>query len=254
MGLMVVNGKQFPVDLVVFDKDGLMFKSQGFWVELAETRMRMMREEVSAEICAKWAKIFGVSMEDGHAVWIDPKGTFATASPAEEIAVTAGIIIEFTGLNWAEARALAVKIFTAADDRLDLRRALRPQEGFPEIFERLRAAGIPYAVATSDTRDRVHSSLEMFGAQLPPEELIVTPENVKRGKPNPDMLQVCEKVSGIPAARMVMVGDSFVDVQMAYEAGAIGVGIPETDEMREKMGSFATVIVNSLNDLTFVAE
>ena len=48
---------------------------------------------------------------------------------------------------------------------------------------------------------------------------------------------------------IAMVGDSIVDVEMAKNAGAIGIGIPEHEEMKQKMCGIASEIVDSLEDI-----
>jgi len=55
----------------------------------------------------------------------------------------------------------------------------------------------------------------------------------------------------IPAAQLVMVGDSYVDVEMARRAGAVGIGIPETETMRAQMEEMGVIVVNSLDEICF---
>lgn len=251
---MLIEGVQYPVGLAVFDKDGLMFKSQQFWKELGESRLHLLYERLPADVCERWSNVFGVRERNGIVEYVDPKGAFAVASPAEEVAVTAGLIIDSLGWTWTDARALAVDVYAKADKELDLSKALMPQDGLLQIFEKLNEAGIPYAVATSDTRDRVNRSMRLFGIEPPTADYIIAPENVKRGKPFPDMLLLASQRSSVPTEHIVMIGDSYVDVQMAHEAGAIGIGIPETDEMRDKMRPFATKILHSLNEIEFIKE
>lgn len=251
MAYMLIGVKRYPVGLVVFDKDGLMFRSQQFWKELGESRLRLMYQILPADMCAKWAKVFGAVEKNGTIEYVDPKGILATAPPKEETAITAGMVVDALGWNWADARALAARIFDSSDSEFDLKRALMPQRGLTEIFEKLKEADIPYAVATSDTTDRVNTSMRMFGLEPPEEELIITPENVKRGKPFPDMLFMLSERTSVPAEKIVMIGDSYVDVQMAREAGAVGIGVPETEEMRERMRPFATEIIESLSEINF---
>ena len=91
------------------------------------------------------------------------------------------------------------------------------------------------------------ASFELVGEEPP--ELIVVPEMVEHGKPAPDMLLYISEAAGVPAERIAMIGDSYVDVKMAKNAGAFGIGVPETEEMRETMLSYTTAVVNSLNDI-----
>ena len=247
MGTLIVNGTEKEISLVTFDKDGLMFRSQPFWSHLGEVRVNALRPHLPEEGIAEWIRVFGLTVSEGTVTYTDPKGTLAVAAPREERAVTAGMLVKYLSLPWAKARDLADAVFTEADEAMDLHKALVPAEGFPDILRRLRAAGIGYAVATSDTRERVLASFELVGEEPP--EIIVFPEMVEHGKPAPDMLRYVSETSGVPLGRIAMVGDSYVDVKMAHAAGSFGIGVPETEEMREAMKPYTTAIVGSLNDI-----
>ena len=247
MAQIKVNQEKHTISLMVFDKDGLMFKSQAFWIELGNERIRQLKKHLGNEAVEEWARFFGLTLENGLVTYADPKGTLAVASPAEEIAVTAGILARYLPANWAKALEIAREVFVIADRDLDLKKAIVPQDGFPHIFERLRRAGIPYAVATSDIKARLVSSLALVGETAP--EIVVVPDMVAKGKPAPDMLNMVSQLSGIPTSEMAMVGDSYVDVKMAQAAGALGIGVPETEEMRAHMREFTSAIVNSLDDI-----
>lgn len=80
-------------------------------------------------------------------------------------------------------------------------------------------------------------------------KFVVTIDDVERGKPDPDMLWWIQKRTKIPMENIAMVGDSIVDVEMAKNAGAIGIGIPEHEEMKQKMCGIASEIVDSLEDI-----
>lgn len=250
MAQIKVNQEMHTISLMVFDKDGLMFKSQAFWIELGNERIRQLKKHLGNDAVKEWARFFGLTLENGLVTYADPKGTLAVASPAEEIAVTAGILARYIPTNWAKALEIARGVFINADHDLDLNKAIVPQKGFPRIFERLRQAGIPYAVATSDTKERLESSLALVGETAP--EMVVVPNMVAKGKPAPDMLNLISKLSNIPAQEIAMVGDSYVDVKMAQAAGSLGIGVPETEEMRTQMQEYTSAIVNSLDDIEIV--
>ena len=213
--------------------------------------MEKLRRLGSEELVKVWARAFGVKTGDGvHVEDVDATGILAVASPAEEITATAALMVQVLQLRWTEARDHANEVFLAADEELALSKALKPRPGFPRIMERLRACGIPYGVATSDTAERTMDSFRLFDD---PDALsfIVCPKDVKRGKPNPDMLEEVSRRLDIPAAQLVMVGDSYVDVEMARRAGAVGIGIPETETMRAQMEEMGVIVVNSLDEICF---
>lgn len=249
MASVIVNGKTYEADLFVFDKDGLMFDSQTFWVEIANARIRAISKRCTNEQVLTWASRMSVETEirDGRicAVRVDPVGILAVAPPPEETVILAGFLVEMLGLVWHEARTLAAKLFEESDRDLDLSRALRPQPGFEAIMARLRELGVPYGVATSDTVARTKASMEMYDCweQV---RFVVTADDAGQNKPAPDMLQYISKQQNVPLNRIVMIGDSYVDVQMARAAGSIGIGVTDSAEMREKMAPFADEIVDTL--------
>ena len=109
------------------------------------------------------------------------------------------------------------------------------------------AAGISVS-AISDTYDRTRDSMARYDC-WDKVRFVITPEEVERGKPNPDMLQFISGKTGVPLDRIIMFGDSYVDVQMAHAAGSVGIGVTTSPEMREKMAPYATEIVNSLEEI-----
>lgn len=249
--MVCVGERRYPAELLVFDKDGLLFQSQPFWCALASARLAAMRPAFSEATVQAWLRLIGVRCnENGVPVFIDPAGILALAPQAEEEAVLAAVIIEQTGGAWSEVRARVHDAFTTADETLNLSVALQPQPGFPEIFHRAHRAGLPLGVATSDTTARVRDSLSRFGADgfL---SFIVTPEDVASAKPAPDMLARIARDRGVSPGRIVMIGDSFVDTEMARAAGAIGIGVPETREMSLRMQNSASAIANTLDDIRF---
>ena len=245
------GGRSFDAAAFVFDKDGLLFESKQFWIALSEERMRQIRKLGSEELVMTWAKCFGVQTEDGITVSdVDPTGILAVASPGEEITATATLIVQVLKLRWTEARDHANDIFRQADEELELRKALKPRPGFPGIMERLRNCGVPYGVATSDTTERALESFRIFDN---PDALsfVICPRDVKRGKPHPDMLEEVSHRLNVPKEQLVMVGDSYVDVEMARRAGSVGIGIPETEQMRRQMQEMGVIVLDNLNQIRF---
>ena len=258
MGNVRINGHEYDIDMFVFDKDGLMFESRQFWIELAQARVRAAEKnhpELSKEFLNRWMNFCGCTCDISGDKCIvtdcSSLGILAVAPVPEEIISSAAFFAEHLNLAWPKARDLARDIFAVGDELFDLGASLKPRPGFPEIFHRLRAAGIPYGVATSDTKERVITSLDMFD-KFEYAKITVTVDDVEKGKPNPDMLLLISEKMGIALDKIAMLGDSYVDVAMAKAAGSVGIGIPEEESMRPKMEGVATEIVNSLNDIEFL--
>lgn len=250
MTILKLRDQEFEVEAIVFDKDGLLFDSQHFWKHLALMRMECL-SRISGFPMREWLNLFGVEYEDDQVVRVDPYGIFAVATPQEEAIVTASLIRSSTSAQWGDCRRMAVSAFHDADREFNLLQALLPKKGFPDIFHRLREQGITYGIATSDELHRTRDSIDSFDS-YEALRFAITPVDVKRGKPSPDMLLLASKLVSVPLDKIMMIGDSVVDVQMAREAGCIGVGIPDDDEMSRKMESYADCIIDSLDEIEIV--
>lgn len=55
----------------------------------------------------------------------------------------------------------------------------------------------------------------------------------------------------VPTSQLAMVGDSYVDVEMARRAGAVGIGVPETEEMRCQMHELGAIVLEHLDQIQF---
>lgn len=76
-------------------------------------------------------------------------------------------------------------------------------------------------------------------------DFLVTPADVARGKPEPDMVNlVCHRLA-IPPGAVAVVGDAAVDLQMARAAGALAVAVPEVPEERPVLAPLADVVLAS---------
>jgi HAD superfamily hydrolase (TIGR01509 family) len=99
---------------------------------------------------------------------------------------------------------------------------IAPYPGIVELLQELRAAGVATAVATnSDSRSAsvvlgAHGLDALF-------DTVVTVDLVGGPKPNPEMIHVTLERLGLPAERVVFVGDSPGDMIAARGAGVVAV-------------------------------
>jgi HAD superfamily hydrolase (TIGR01509 family) len=98
-----------------------------------------------------------------------------------------------------------------------------PLPGAQELLATLEHRAVPFAIATSSA-DRVASAgLYVLGpgSGVP----IVTRDQVKRAKPDPDLFLAAAERLGVEARHTFVVGDSVWDLLAARRAGALGVGV-----------------------------
>ena len=246
------GGHEFSTELFVFDKDGLLFKSSTFWKGLVTARLKAFESLAGPDLIPGWAKLLGANIESGsngfYVEEVSATGCFALASPLEEMIATAGYLALQTGLSWNEAREASRDIFSLSDNLFDLESSLEPRKGFPGIFRRLREANVKYGIATSDTRERAIRSMDLFDDSSGL-AFIVTPEDVKHGKPDAEMILQISETTGVPTCNITVIGDSFVDVLMAKNAGAVGIGIPESREMAEQIRRYTDIVLTDLDEI-----
>jgi HAD superfamily hydrolase (TIGR01509 family) len=100
---------------------------------------------------------------------------------------------------------------------------VRPLPGARELLNVLAEEGVPHAIATSGRLDTARFSLEMLGVR--PELPVITRDQVRYAKPDPDLFLAAAERLGVPIQRCVVVGDSIWDLLAAQRARALGVGL-----------------------------
>jgi HAD superfamily hydrolase (TIGR01509 family) len=100
---------------------------------------------------------------------------------------------------------------------------VRPLPGAQELLTYLSQAGVPWAIATSGRRETAEPTLKIL--QLDGSAPVITRDEVRRAKPDPDLFLAAAQRLGVPITASVVVGDSVWDLLAARRAGALGVGL-----------------------------
>jgi HAD superfamily hydrolase (TIGR01509 family) len=100
---------------------------------------------------------------------------------------------------------------------------VRPLPGARELLATLTAGGVPWAIATSGRWDVAGPVLETL--DVPEVVPIVTRDQVRHAKPDPDLFLAAAERLGVDIESAVVVGDSIWDLLAARRARALGVGL-----------------------------
>ena len=100
---------------------------------------------------------------------------------------------------------------------------VRPLPGARELLAYLTEAGVPWAIATSGWMESARPALEMLN--VGPNAAIVTRDQVRHAKPDPDLFLAAARKLGVQIAASVVVGDSVWDLLAAQRARALSVGL-----------------------------
>jgi HAD superfamily hydrolase (TIGR01509 family) len=101
---------------------------------------------------------------------------------------------------------------------------IRPLPGARELLTTLSEAGIPWAIATSGRMETAAPNLAALGVD-PAQRPVVTRDQVKYAKPDPDLFLAAAECLGAPIETAVVVGDSIWDMLAARRCRALGVGL-----------------------------
>jgi len=114
-------------------------------------------------------------------------------------------------------RRLHAEAFATHADRV------RPLPGAIELLNHLSELRIPWAIATSG--ERVGAARVLAGLKVPDDVPIVTRDDVRYAKPDPDLFLAAAQRLGVDIGDCVVVGDSIWDMLAARRARALGVGL-----------------------------
>jgi HAD superfamily hydrolase (TIGR01509 family) len=101
---------------------------------------------------------------------------------------------------------------------------VRPLPGAKALLAALTDSGTPWAIATSGRMETAAVNLEALGVD-PSKTVVVTRDDVKYAKPDPDLFVAAAHRLNVPIEHAVVVGDSIWDMLAARRCRALGVGL-----------------------------
>lgn len=205
------------IQAIIFDKDGTLEDSRTFLRELGQRRARLIDAQVPG-VGDPLLLAFGI--EDAT---LAPAGLMAVGSRYENEIAAAAYIAE-TGKSWFESLTIARGCFAEADRHLTAAAGTSPLfTGCLEVLKALSEAGLKLGILSADSSQAVHAFVERH--QLSPYIQFAMGVEGSVSKDAFLYLQACQALGVEPGATL-MVGDSAVDIDMAYQAGAAGaIGI-----------------------------
>ncbi|MEV3982882.1 HAD family hydrolase [Nonomuraea sp. NPDC049758] len=147
-------------------------------------------------------------------------------------------LLRETGLKLTQEQIdqLQVHHAEAYEQQVD---SVKPLPGAAELLGELTARGVPWAIATSGYARTARLALGMLG--LPEDTPMVTRDQVRRAKPDPDLFLAGAALVQVDPLHAMVVGDSVWDLLAARRAGALGIGLLSggygRDEL-ERAGAF----------------
>lgn len=183
--------------LVLLDLDGTLVDSRALIVQCMSVAARQTGMPVPTESAV--GRIIGLSLD--HAIAV----LFADSTPENQTEVLEAYRIE------------ALRLRAEPDD---------PEALFPgtrELVLDLREAGYILGIATGKARRGVTHFCDRYDMKGW-FDTIQTPDT-NPSKPHPGMIESALSETGVDRHRVVMVGDTSFDLEMARNAGVFGIGV-----------------------------
>jgi beta-phosphoglucomutase len=181
---------------VLWDLDGTLIDSENYHWQ--SWQMAMQAENLPLTH-AQFLATFGLKNDRILAAWLAPEATpERIARVAEYKESTYRRLMRAGGLSWLPK--------------------------VPEWTARLAADGWKQAIASSAPRANVEAVLEVLGADAL-FDAIVCAEDVREGKPAPDVFLTAARRLGVSPDRCVVVEDAAAGIEAAKRAGMRSIGI-----------------------------
>lgn len=220
----------FRWKLAVFDCDGTLVDSQHF---IVETMTAAFRETGRAPpLPEAIRRIVGLSLEFAIARLLADEEAVQPPDP-DQPAVQ-------------ELAELYRQYFFALRTRPDHYEPLFP--GAREALNALESHDVFLGIATGKARRGLLATLERHG--LAQRFVTLQTADIGPGKPHPGMLQRAMAEAGVDADETVLIGDTSFDMEMARNAGVLGLGVSwGYHEVEELTAAGATRVIDSFAEL-----
>ena len=129
-------------------------------------------------------------------------------------------------------------------------RGTRPIGGAPGFVEMLARLAVPRAVATSATRRDADALLTEIGVRRH-FEIVVTAEDVRWGKPNPEVYLKAAAGLAVPSKACLVFEDSLVGVHAARNCGMRVIGLTTSHSGRELLTAGAERAIADFEGFTW---
>lgn len=126
---------------------------------------------------------------------------------------------------------------------------LRTKPGVLEFLDKARIMSVKVAIVTSSPMSRITTYLASVGIEISLFDSVITTEQVKRGKPFPDVYLHACKTTRFEPDECVAVEDSPNGVKSAHDAGCYTVMIPDLTPCDESIKTFVDKECETIIDI-----
>jgi len=233
--------KNFDTQAIVFDKDGTLIDFDFMWgtwtLQLAERLQSVASLDAREALCSS----YGYDIPRRK---ILPDGKL-TCTPMWQLRQMMIEVAQSLGLSEDLARC-AVKEAWFVPDPVAL---AKPFTDVHKLFTNIYRRGIKIAIATTDDRSPTEAMLKAFRIRDLVHTLVCADDGIK-AKPAPDMIKtICTRINVDPR-RVIVIGDTVADMEMARSAGAgCVIGVLSGVGLLEHLTPLADILLDTIDTL-----
>ncbi|CAM4169016.1 phosphatase [Saccharibacillus endophyticus] len=213
------EGLYTMIEAFIFDMDGVIIDSEPMHFDVDIRVMEYYGHPITQE---KLEDYVGMTNPE---LWKSIREEFGMSQTVEEI-------IEYQ-------LGHKIEVLRAAE--------MEPIEGIRELLAELKKGGIPRAIASSSPPVFIEAVLEKFGLRGE-FQVVVSGEQVPKGKPAPDVYLRAAELLGVNPARCAVLEDARHGVAAAKAAGMHCIGFVNPNSGNQDL-SQADLIVNKVGDI-----
>ncbi|MCR9252479.1 MAG: HAD family phosphatase [bacterium] len=124
---------------------------------------------------------------------------------------------------------------------------LAPVEGLLDFMDNVRTAGIKMAVGTSAPIENVEFTIDGLNIRNYFDGIIYD-KHVSKGKPDPEVYQLCAKAVGLPNDQCIVFEDALLGIEAGKNAGSKVIGLITTHSEEELTNT--DLNINNFKDIS----
>lgn len=210
MAVVSIGGRTFPVDAILFDKDGTIVDHNPIWSVWSETLTQSLADKL------------GLSVTQTRMLWESPSVNRVDEEPVEVATMEAlrdrtRQLVRTLGFTPGDAKRLVRSAFDEADDAMD---GVKPRvnHNIDSLLRACATVDVPLAVVTGDDRARARQHLNLLNL-ADYFSVVVGGDDTPDGKPSGMPLHAACTQLDVEPERTIYIGDSLVDLKAARDAG-----------------------------------
>lgn len=218
MPLVDIAGREFDVDVVVFDKDGTLIDFHVMWGSRAVAAVGALLDELGRDDRLERA-LYGTLGYDPLSGETLGNGPLATV-PLPKTDVVMTTVLYQHGLPWDDAESVIRERFAPVMAGDPTAAFVKPLGDIGASLKWLNAGGVLTALATTDNRGPTLRILDMLGISHHFDVIYCGDDENRPKKPSTRVLAEIAAHYDVAVDRLMMVGDTVSDLSMARAADA----------------------------------